>query len=60
MQQLIDMQMNEYTPDSAIQEKQAELSQLYDNFAKCRFQFLAHIAGQVFVGGLPALQEAAA
>ena len=34
VQQLIDMQMNEYTPDSAIQEKQAELSQLYDNFAK--------------------------
>jgi N12 class adenine-specific DNA methylase len=34
VQQLIDMQMNEYTPDSAIQEKQGELSQLYDGFAK--------------------------
>ena len=27
VQQLIDMQMNEYTPDSAIQEKQAEQPQ---------------------------------
>lgn len=29
---LIDLQMDEYTPDSAISEKQAELNRLYDAF----------------------------
>ena len=31
--QLIDLQMDEYTPDSAIQEKQGELNRLYDAFS---------------------------
>ncbi len=31
---LIDLQMDEYTPDSTISEKQAELNQLYDTFTK--------------------------
>ena len=31
--ELIDLQMDEYVPDSAIREKQAELSQLYDSFS---------------------------
>ena len=30
---LIDLQMDEFTPDSAIQEKQAELDRLYDAFS---------------------------
>ena len=30
---LIDLQMDEYTPDSAIREQQAELNRLYDAFA---------------------------
>ena len=34
VRELIDFQMDEYTPDSAIQKKQAELNQLYDAFAK--------------------------
>ena len=32
--ELIDLQMQESTPDSAIQEKQAELNQLYDSFTE--------------------------
>ena len=32
--QLIDLQMDEYTPDSAIQQKQAELNTLYDSFTE--------------------------
>ena len=31
--QLIDMQMDAYTPDHAIREKQAELNRLYDDFS---------------------------
>jgi len=31
--QLIDLQMDEYTPDSAIREKQGELNRLYDAFS---------------------------
>ena len=31
--QLIDMQMDAYTPDHAIREKQAELNRLYDEFS---------------------------
>ena len=31
--QLIDLQMNAYTPDSAITEKQGELNRLYDSFS---------------------------
>ena len=31
--QLIDLQMDEYTPDAAIREKQAELNRLYDSFS---------------------------
>lgn len=31
--ELIDLQMDEYTPDSAIREKQAELDKLYDAFS---------------------------
>lgn len=31
---LIALQMDEYTPDSSITEKQAELNQLYDTFAR--------------------------
>lgn len=31
--QLIDLQMDAYTPDSAITEKQGELSRLYDSFS---------------------------
>ena len=31
--QLIDQQMDEFTPDAAIREKQAELNRLYDAFA---------------------------
>ena len=34
VRELIDLQMDEYTPDSAIQGKQAELNRLYDRFAK--------------------------
>ena len=34
VRQLIDMQMDEYTLDSAIKEKQGELNQFYDSFAK--------------------------
>ncbi|MDD3822208.1 MAG: SNF2-related protein [Sphaerochaetaceae bacterium] len=33
VRQLIDLQMDEYTPDSAIKEKQAELNRLYDAFS---------------------------
>ena len=33
VQQLIDLQMDAATPDSAIQDKQAELNRLYDNFS---------------------------
>ena len=32
--QLIDLQMDEYSPDSAIQQKQAELNTLYDSFTE--------------------------
>ena len=32
--ELIDLQMNETIPDSAIQEKQAELNRLYDSFTE--------------------------
>ena len=31
--QLIDLQMDEYTPDTAIREKQGELNRLYDDFS---------------------------
>jgi N12 class adenine-specific DNA methylase len=31
--QLIDLQMDEFTPDAAIREKQAELNRLYDAFS---------------------------
>ena len=31
--QLIDLQTDEYTPDAAIREKQAELNRLYDSFS---------------------------
>lgn len=31
--QLIDLQMDAYTPDSAIIEKQGELNRLYDSFS---------------------------
>ena len=34
VRELIDLQMDDYTPDSAIQGKQAELNRLYDRFAK--------------------------
>ena len=34
VRQLIDLQMDEYTPDSAIQQKQAELNTLYDSFTE--------------------------
>ena len=34
VRQLIDLQMDEYTPDSAIQQKQAELDTLYDRFTE--------------------------
>ena len=34
VRQLIDLQMDEYTPDSAIQQKQAELNTLYDRFTE--------------------------
>ena len=34
VRRLIDLQMDEYTPDSSIMEQQAELNQLYDSFAK--------------------------
>ena len=33
VQQLIDLQMDAATPDSAIQDKQAELNRLYDSFS---------------------------
>ena len=33
VQQLIDLQMDAATPDSAIQDKQAELNRLYDDFS---------------------------
>ena len=33
VQQLIDLQMDAATPDSAIQDKQVELNQLYDDFS---------------------------
>ena len=33
VQQLIDLQMDTATPDSAIQDKQAELNRLYDSFS---------------------------
>ena len=33
VQQLIDLQMDAATPDSAIQDKQAELNSLYDSFS---------------------------
>ena len=33
VQELIDLQMDAAVPDSAIQEKQAELNRLYDNFS---------------------------
>ena len=36
VQQLIDLQMDAATPDSAIRDKQARLNRLYDSFsAKC-------------------------
>ena len=34
VRQLIDLQMDEYSPDSAIQQKQAELNTLYDSFTE--------------------------
>ena len=34
VRQLIDLQMDEYTPDSAIQQKQTELNTLYDSFTE--------------------------
>ena len=34
VRQLIDLQMDEYSPDSAIQQNQAELNTLYDSFTE--------------------------
>ena len=34
VRQLIDLQMDEYSPNSAIQQKQAELNTLYDSFTE--------------------------
>jgi len=34
VRQLIDLQMDKYSPDSAIQQKQAELNTLYDSFTE--------------------------
>ena len=34
VRQLIDLQMDEFSPDSAIQQKQAELNTLYDSFTE--------------------------
>ena len=34
VQQLIDLQLDEYTPDSALRPKQAELDRLYDAFTR--------------------------
>ena len=34
VRELIDLQMDEYTPDSALQPKQAELNRLYDSYTR--------------------------
>ena len=43
VRQLIDLQMDEYSPDSAIQQKQAELNTLYDSFTEKAFSTAVEI-----------------